>query len=486
MNSVPPVPDYLVPGADLAALGPELLLAGGGVLVLLLDAFLPRLRGLLTPLALAVVAAAAGRLALAPPAGAAFGGLIEGTPITAAISAIVLLSALLALLASHGYLVREGILGGEYYALLLWCGSGLLLMARATELLTVFLALELLSVCLYALTGYHRRLAIATEGALKYFLMGAFVSAFVLLGIALVYGETGTTRLAAVAAHFAAGQGGPQLELGLLLLVAGFAFKMSVVPFHAWSPDAYQGAPSPFVALLSVAPKAASAVVLIRLLELPLAAVVAGADTARWPQLVALLAVLSMVVGNLLALVQQDIKRMLAYSGIAHMGYLLIPLVSLDRGSWEPVLVYLLAYALMNAGAFAVVAMLYARAGEQHLIGELSGWGYRFPLLGACLTICMLSLGGIPPALGFLGKYLVFVHAIRHGQLWLAVVGVLTSLVGVFYYLRVVYTLYMKAEVAPPSGLRVDLWGRAAAVLAAAATLLLGIWPARLLGWIAW
>jgi NADH-quinone oxidoreductase subunit N len=393
---------------------------------------------------------------------------------------VVLLATALALLASDGYLRREGILAGEYHALLLWCATGLLLMLRATELLTIFVALELLSLCLYTLAAFHRRVEIGTEGALKYFLMGAFVSAFVLFGLALVYGETGSTKLAAVAAAVQ-GKGGPSLvaSLGFLLLLAGFGFKMSVVPFHAWSPDTYQGAPSPFVAFLSVAPKVASALVLFRVLE---AALAAGAP-AKWTQLVAALSVLSMVVGNLLALVQRDIKRMLAYSGIAHMGYLLLALVVVDRESLAPVLVYLLAYTLMNAGAFAVVGMLYARAGEQHLIAELSGWGYRFPLLGACLTISMLSLAGLPPTVGFLGKYLVFLNAVADGYVELAVVGVLASLVGVVYYLRVVYVLYMKPEARAPEGLLLDGWGRAAALLAAAATLALGLWPSGLLEW---
>ena len=474
-------PSYLIGDADLASILPEMVLTGAGVLVLLLDAFLPKLKRLSTPLALAAVVAAVYLAWTQVPDGPSFGGLIESRPMTLAIGSIVLLSALLTLLASHGYLRRERIFGGEYHALLLWCAVGLLFMARATELLSLFLALELLSICLYSLAGFHRRLSIATEGAIKYFLMGAFVSAFVLYGIALVFGETGSTRLDDLrTALQSPGDVSLLLTLGVLLLVAGFAFKMSIVPFHAWSPDTYQGAPSPFVIFLSVAPKAASAVVLIRLLE----AVGGQASGQRWPELVALLAVLSMVVGNLLALVQQDIKRMLAYSGVAHMGYLLIPLASLDAGSWEPVVVYLVAYALMNAGAFAVVAMLYARAGEQHLISELAGWGYRFPFLGVCLTVCMLSLGGIPPALGFLGKYLVFFHAIDHGQLWLAVVGVGTSLIGVFYYLRVVYTLYMKPEVGAPQGQLIDLWGRCAALLAAAGTVVLGIWPSSLLDWI--
>jgi NADH-quinone oxidoreductase subunit N len=305
------------------------------------------------------------------------------------------------------------------------------------------------------------------------------VSAFLLFGIALLYGQTGSTRLPEISAAIGA-SGSLLVLLGMLMMVAGFGFKMSLVPFHAWSPDAYQGAPSPFVAFLSVAPKAASAVVLVRLLDV-------AADSGAWlkgPKLIALLAVVSMIVGNLLALVQRDIKRMLAYSGVAHMGYLLIPLASLDPGSWTPVLVYLLAYALMNGGAFALVAMLYSKPGEQHLVSDLSGWGYRYPFLGVCLTICMLSLGGIPPTVGFLGKYLLFAHAIRHGQLWLAVVGVAASLLGVFYYLRVVYVLYMKDEVRQPDGLLIDGWGRTAAALAAGATLVLGIAPGRLLSWL--
>lgn len=465
--------------ADLWSVAPEALLAAAGVVILLLEAFAPALRRAFTGFAVAAVLAAAWTAAASVPSGASFHGLLEANGVTLAFSLVVLLATLLALLASQGYLVREKILGGEYHALLLWCATGLLLMLRATELLTVFVALETLSLCLYALAAFHRRVSVGSEAAIKYFLMGAFASAFVLYGIALLYGETGSTRFDGIAAALQAGTGSPRLAaMGALMLVAGFAFKMSLVPFHAWSPDAYQGSPSPFVGFLSVAPKVASALVLIRILE------PAGAMAGfHWADMVALLAVLSMVVGNLVALVQKDLKRMLAYSGIAHMGYLVIALVSLNRDSYGPVLIYLLAYALMNAGAFGIVALLYARAGEQHLISELSGWGYRFPLLGACLTVCMLSLGGIPPTAGFVGKYLIFIHAVENGDLWLAVVGVATSLLGVFYYLRVVYTLYMRPEQRRPEGLAIDLWGRAAAVLAAAGTLALGIWPGRLIAW---
>ncbi len=479
--------------SDLLSLLPELILCGGGVLILLLEAVAPGLRRAWTPLALAITAAAgwgafAAWSSLSGGAADAFfvfkscNGMLETSRVTFAFSEVVLVATVLCLLASDSYLRRERILAGEYHALLLWCATGMLLMLRATELLTIFLALELLSLSLYSLAAYHRRVSLAVEAAIKYFLMGAFVSAFVLYGIALLYGATGSTRLEVIGRAFVGGQGTLTATLGLLLVVCGFGFKMALAPFHAWSPDTYQGAPSPFVAFLSVAPKVASALVLFRLLEV--AAQSASPTAARWVNVVGVLSALSMVVGNLLALAQTDIKRMLAYSGVAHMGYLLLALVTFDRAALAPVLVYLLAYVLMNAGAFAVVSLLYSRPGARHEIEELAGWGYRYPLLGGCLAICMLSLGGIPPTMGFLGKYLVFQQAIAAGHLRLAVLGVLASLVGVFYYLRVVYVLYMRPERRQPEGLLIDGWGRAAAVIAALATLVLGLWPADLLQWL--
>lgn len=480
---------FAIQSSDLSGLAAELVLTCAGVVLLLLDTFFPALRRTFTILAVGATALASWLLWTTTPGGPSFGGMLESTPLTLAMSQVVLVAALISLLSADGYLRRERILSGEYHALFLWCVVGVLLLIRATELLTIFLALELLSIGLYALAAYHRRLSIATESAIKYFVMGAFVSAFVLYGISLLYGEAarvvGTsegipTSLSALAAAFETGRTSPLLTLlGLLLVVAGFGFKMSVVPFHAWAPDAYQGAPSPFVAFLSVAPKAGAAFVILRLVE-----IVPAAQTDKWSSFFALLATLSMLGGNLLALVQRDIKRMLAYSGIAHMGYLLIPFAAYTDQAAKPMLVYLLAYALMNAGAFAIVSALYARPGEQHLISELSGWGYRFPLLATCLTICMLSLGGIPPTLGFLGKYRVFEYAISHGRLDLAVVGVVASLIGIFYYLRVVYVLYMKPETQEPRGLLIDPLSRGAALVAALGTVGFGIWPAQVFAWV--
>lgn len=474
-------PSFAVSAAELASLAPEILLAAAGTVLLLLEAFAPGLRRAFVPLAVVAVAGAAW-LTLGQATGTSFHELIETTPLTAAFAQAILAATAISLLASPGFLAREGMLAGEYPALMLWCASGLLLLVRGTELLIVFLALELFSVALYGLAAFHRRSAVSAEAGLKYFLMGAFVSAFVLYGIALLYGETGSTRLDGIASALAGGSGSPGLAiLGFLLVASGFAFKLSLAPFHAWSPDVYQGAPTPFVAFLSVAPKIASAVVLVRVVQVAAESPVG----ARWPQLVAVLAVASMLLGNLFALVQRDIKRMLAYSGVAHMGYLMIPLASPGAEPWLPILVYLAAYALMNAGAFAIVAQLLPGTGEQQPISTLAGWGYRFPFLAACLSVCMLSLGGIPPTAGFLGKYLVFLHAIENGRLGLALVGIAASLVGIVVYLRVIYMLYMKPEVAAPEGLQPELGGRLAAALAAAGSLVFGLVPAWLVGWAA-
>lgn len=471
---------FSLPQADWLSLLPEIVLTGVASLILLLEAFTPRLRPVFNGMALAGVAAAAALLAR-QPAGLYFHGLLESTALTGVFSQTILLATAIGLLAAQGYLKRERLLFGEYPALLLWCATGLLLLVRSVELVMIFVALELLSVALYGLAAFHRREAVSSEAAIKYFLMGALVSSFVLYGAALVYGETGSTSLAGIADALAAGTGSPGLIfLGFLLLVCGFGFKLGLVPFHAWAPDVYQGAPSPFVAFLSVAPKAASAVVLARLVILVSSAPSAG----DWTKLVSVLAIASMLLGNLFALAQRDIKRMLAYSGIAHMGYLMIPLASPGASSWRPMLVYLVSYTLMNGGAFVLVSMLYAKPGEQHAIANLSGWAYRFPVAAACMSVSMLSLGGIPPTAGFVAKYLIFAHAIQHGHLALALVGIFASLVGVVFYLRVIYMLYMRDEIASPGSLKLDFGGQLAALLAAAGTLALGVLPGPFLAWL--
>ena len=395
-------------------------------------------------------------------------------------SLVILLATGLCLLASQGYLRREGILSGEYHALLLWCASGLLLMLRgdrAADDLPVAraaLALPLLARRLPPPDRDRDRGGdqVLPDGRLRQRVRALRHRAG--LRRHRQHPPRGDRRGARAACRSVP----VTASLGLLLLVAGFGFKMSVVPFHAWSPDTYQGAPSPFVAFLSVAPKVASALVLFRLLE----AVVAGgmpetiesSGRAWW----------RVARGRSRCWSATCSPWCSATSSACSPTPASRTWATCCSRWWcstatrsAPVIVYLLAYVLMNAGAFAVVTMLYSRPGEQHLISDLSGWGYRYPLLGACLAICMLSLGGIPPTVGFFGKYLVFLNAVGDGLVGLAVLGVLASLVGVFYYLRVVYVLYMKAEERQPEGLLIDVWGRAAAVLAALGTLALGIWP---------
>lgn len=473
-------PIFDLPRADWIALAPEITLTVAGALILLLEAFAPALRKAFNALAIVAVVAA-GWLALDAVPGTYFHGLIESNSITSAFALAILLATVIGLGAAQGYLERERLLSGEYPAMMLWCAAGLLLLTRGVELVTIFVSLELLSVALYGLAAYHRREAVSIEAAIKYFLMGAFVSSFILYGAALVYGETGTTFLPRISEALAAGTGSAGLVLlGFLLLLCGFGFKLGLVPFHAWAPDVYQGAPSPFVAFLSVAPKAAAAAVMVRLVTLVALSPTAG----DWSGFVSVLAIASMLGGNLFALAQRDIKRMLAYSGIAHMGYLMIPLASPGPQAWSPILVYLFAYILMNGGAFALVSMLYAKPGEQHAIATLSGWGARLPLAAACLSICMLSLGGIPPTGGFIGKYLIFVYAVQHGDLALALVGVVASLIGIVFYLRVIYMLYMRDEIAQPATQGLDFGGRAVALLTAAGLLLVGLFPGPLLDWV--
>jgi NADH-quinone oxidoreductase subunit N len=355
-------------------------------------------------------------------------------------------------------------------------------MARGLDLLVIFLGLETFSLCFYILAAYFKRSEASSEAGLKYFLTGAFASSFTLFGIALVFGATGTIAIdgfaaPGAAAGTAAGTApGPLLAAGLVFLLAGFGFKIALAPFHSWAPDVYAGMPTPAVAFLSVAPKGAALVVLFRVLS----AVFDGVLPDRYRASLAALAVLSMVIGNLVALAQQDIKRLLAYSGIAHMGYVAIALAVFGRDAFSAVLVYLFAYALTNIGAFACVAALYRDESQSHRIGMLSGMGTRAPLASGVLALCMISLGGIPATAGFVGKFFVFKSAIESGLVWLAVVGVANSLVSLGYYLRVVYVLYMREPVEPEAPLPLAAESRLALLLCGLGVLGIGLFPGRL------
>jgi NADH-quinone oxidoreductase subunit N len=459
---------------ELAAAAPEITLAAAGALLILLEAFAPRVRRWFATLALAAVAVSVYFLTRAP-LGSWFGGRLETSALTSLVGLFLGATAVIAILVAKPYLQRAGEEKAEFYALLLWGHLGVLLMVRGLDLLVVFIGLETLSLSFYVLAAFFRRVLASSEAGLKYFLTGSFGSAFTLYGIALLFGKSGSLRISSLSQVELGAD--PVVILGLLLLLAGFGFKMSLAPFHAWAPDVYQGMPTPAVAYLSVAPKGASVIVLYRVLT----AVFQGSLPGRLQSGVAALAILSMTLGNVVALAQRDIKRLLAYSGIAHMGYITITLAVFGRNAFAAAILYLFAYLVSNAGAFAAVASLYRDETRPHPIGLLAGEGRRAPFASGVLALCFFSLAGIPATAGFIGKFFVFGSAIESGLYALAVIGILNSLVSIGYYLKVVYILYMRETVEPQGPPALGTSDGLALALCAAGILILGIFPSSLL-----
>lgn len=459
------------------AILPELILSGGGMLLILIGAFAPRAKAGLAPLALIIFIATAWAENLFIQAGTFFGGTYEISAITMIFDLTFLLAGILALLFSRDYLDREGIESAEYYALLMWGTVGMMMMAKGLDLLLVILGLEILSICIFVLVGYHRRLPVSNEASLKYFLMGAFATGFILYGTALFYGATQSTNVVAMGRWFAQNEATPLLTVAFVLLMAGFGFKLALAPFHPWAPDVYQGAPSPVAGWLSVAPKAATLIALVRLFI----AMDPVLPRVNWMTMVAALAVLSMIVGNAVAIVQRDLKRMLAYSGIAHVGYMTIAMLTVREDSVAAIAVYTIVYALMNIGAFGVVSLLSKNQNDPQTLDDIAGLGFRRKFYGFALAMCMFSLSGLPPTAGFMSKFYIFKTAIESGHTAVALIGILTSIVSVYYYLRVVYYLYMKepAEgyaVAPVGG----VFAAGALTIAIAGILAIGIYPSPL------
>jgi NADH-quinone oxidoreductase subunit N len=378
---------------------------------------------------------------------------------------------------------RDRLPAGEYYSLMLFAVAGMMLMAIATDLLLIFLALEILSLAVYVLTGIRRDDAAGTEGAFKYFLLGAFSSAFFLYGVAIVYTLTGSTRLDRLASYLAGTgtTGSPLVLVALGLLLVGFAFKISAVPFHMWTPDAYEGAPAIVTGFMSTGVKAAAFAAFARVFLTALAPL--GAD---WSEVLRVIALATMILGTVVGVAQSNLKRMLAYSSIAHGGYLLVALVAASSGSAggvgkASILFYLLVYALTNLGAFGVIGLLGTSDRANDQLRDYAGlWNAR-PGLAALMTVFLLSLGGFPPTAGFVSKWYVFNAAVGAGEYTLAIVGVLTSVVSVFFYLRVVVMMYM-AEPAP-GVVRPAIGPLAVSALAlsTAAILYLGVLPTRVL-----
>jgi NADH-quinone oxidoreductase subunit N len=412
---------------------------------------------------------------------------VEGLPLMIAVdgfrwatSSIFLLGAIATVLLALGYLGRERIQVPEFYVMLLFATIGMMLMGGAADLLVVFLGLELMSIAVYVLAGIQRRSPRSAEAALKYFLLGAFASGFLLYGIALLYGATGTTNLTAMGFQLAqsAVVHRPMFGFGVALLLIGFGFKVAAVPFHMWAPDVYDGAPTPVTAYMAAAVKAAAFAALIRV-----SLVALGDAHVAWQTIVWWLAAITMIVGNLIALAQRRLKRMLAYSSISHAGYLLVAVaVATSRGA-SAFLFYALAYTLMTVGAFGVLAAVGRNGESDVLIDDLNGLASRRPWLAFGMAVFMLSLLGFPGTAGFIGKWLILSAAVATGQTSLAVILVGASVLSAGYYLPVVMAMYMKPADRPEVAEGATLAGSARAVVLAAAVVLLlfGVWPNRAL-----
>lgn len=387
---------------------------------------------------------------------------------------IFLAAAVITLFLSVSYLQREEIFRGEYMFLMLMSTFGMMVLASSNDLITAFLGLEVMSVPLYLLAGFQKDKLISNEAAMKYFIMGAFASGILVYGITFVYGSLGTTNFDEIfnLLYNSGASVDPILYIGISLIVIGFSFKTAFVPFHAWVPDVYVGTPTPATAFFSVGPKAAGFAVLFRLFVQAFAPVAGDMTVVLW-----VLAVLTMSVGNLIALTQRNIKRMLAYSSIAHAGYILISLVVGSERAVSAAILYLIAYTAMNLGAFGMVILL-GRKGEEDLsISGYSGLSRRHPVAAMAMALFMFSLAGIPPTAGFIGKFYIFQSAVFSGYIGLAVIGVLNSLISVYYYLRVVAIMYMKPDVQPEREVVYPVSLMVAIIISAWGTIQIGMFP---------
>ncbi len=430
--------------ADLIGIVPETILTVTALSVLTLEmARVSRPRIILSVAVLGLLLSAAGAFITSGNNQILFGGMLKLNQISLFFDMLYISIGLITLIFSQGYLEKRGSKSrGEYPVLILFAVIGMMLMTRANDLVIVFLGLELLSISLYVLVGFLRHDNLSNESGLKYLLLGAFATGFFLFGAAFTYGATGTTNYDGILLAIANDNilSKIYLVLGIGLLLIGFAFKVALVPFHMWSPDVYQGAPTTVTGFLCTAPKAAGFGALLILFNNPLADM-----HYQWQDIFWLLAVLTMTVGNVTALVQSNVKRMLAFSSISHAGFLVMGILVLNVSSISAVLFYLVTYSVINLGSFAIVS---AVEGEENGLKfkDYRGLGLRYPWLAAAMTIFMISLAGFPPTAGFVAKYGLFSAAIAEGYIWLVVIAVLNTLISVYYYLRLVINMYMKEE----------------------------------------
>ncbi len=465
--------------AELAYLTPELILVGAASVLIILDLLFRRKEIVAFAGVLGCLAAmfASASLFVSTDSATVLNGMFVFDGYGSFFKIFFYLTCILTICMSLKYLEVEGVAFGEYYALLLLATAGMAFMASAADLIVVFLGLELMTLSTYVLIGIRRDSLRSNEAAIKYFLLGGFSTAFLLYGIALIYGLTGTTQIDSIAAFVAdpASEGGALLVLPVSLLVVGFGFKISAAPFHMWAPDVYEGAPTAVTAFLSVGSKVAGFAALGRVLT-----VAFGPVPELWTALLVVLAVLSIGVGSILALTQTNIKRMLAYSSIAHAGYALLGVIAGGRDGLTSMMVYLFIYGLMNLGAFSIVIALRSEGVVGENLDDFQGLAKLHPLMSALMLVFMFSLAGIPPTAGFVAKFSVFMAVIRAGYTPLALIGVVFSVVSAFFYLRVVVLMYMK-EPRMEVPLTMSLPLKFVLAITAAAILLLGVYPAPLL-----
>jgi NADH-quinone oxidoreductase subunit N len=462
--------------ADYVRVLPEIVLSIFGMIVMMLEPLLDERTGqkILGFIAFVGSIAALGAtwfMAQAP--GLAFWNTVQVDGFSIFFHVLVIAIAAVVILSSFEYMAVQRIRAGEYYALILFGTVGIALMSSAVELVLIFIALEISSIASYVLTGFRRNAAVSTEASLKYFLLGSFATAFFLYGVALMFGATGSTRIDEISKALQAGPVPVLAFVAVAFMFVGLGFKVAVAPFHVWTPDVYEGAPAPIVGLMSTAPKAAAFAVLLRILF------VIDVPGKFW--LIWVAAALSMTLGNIGALVQNNVKRLLAYSSIAHAGYLLVAFAAAPQAGVSAAMFYTASYAAMNLGAFAVVSH-FANSGERYVTMEdYEGLGRSSPLLAATLTIFLLSLIGIPMTGGFFAKFYVLSAAIKSNLIWLTIVGVLNSGIGAYYYLRIIVVMYMREsrKQIPVSPIPFSLGMALTACLAA--TLYLGILPGGVL-----
>ena len=494
------------PDVNLTLIAPELIVGLAGVVIMLVDAFSRRgqrwVTGTLSLIALAAAAAATIWLWTAWPAQrSAFNGMIVLDELRLSFTLIFILVTFLTILISSVWIETENLPAGEFHSLLLFATSGMMLMASAGDLVIVFLGLEVLSIATYVLAGFRRTDTRSNESSLKYFILGSFASAFLLYGIALVYGATatgpdspGTTNIALIAARVNQSLYPPLLLAGAAMMLVGFGFKIATAPFHVWTPDVYEGAPTPVTAFMAAGPKAAGFASFLRvfIFGFPIAtAVVSAGGYAHqaWVGALTVMAVLTMTIGNVVAIVQNNVKRMLAYSSIAHAGYALVGFVAAgaatmpeDRSSaLAAVGFYLLTYAVMNMGAFAVVTLIARRGDQRTSVDDYNGIGFLSPVLAFSLSLFLLSLLGMPLTAGFMGKIVVFSAALHQGYVWLIVIGVLNSAISAYYYLRLIIVMFFREPVAAWEAPRIPRSIAVVLLITILGVFYLGLFPGRII-----